>query len=360
MSRRPSRFHSESGRSRIGQLKFKKIIFLGAALAAGASGAVAAPSYRLAHEYKVGGDGGWDYLTFDPAGRRLFIARATRVQVFDTAKGKVVAEIAGTAGVHGVALAPDLGEGFTSDGKGNSVTVFDLKTLKVLATIPLPGRNPDAIVYEPASHRLLAFEGTSRDAAMIDARRRLVVATIALPGKPEFSAIDGAGAAYVNIEDKNELIVLDAAKAAIVRTVALEPCKEPTGLSIDVMSRRLFVGCRNKRMTVVDPDAGKVVATAPIGAGVDATAFDPGTGLVLSSNGEGTLTVIHEDGADAYSPAQTVVTQKGARTMALDPITHDVYLVTADMQAPPKDAPKDARPKPVSGTFRVLVLIRGD
>jgi DNA-binding beta-propeller fold protein YncE len=312
--------------------------------------------YRLVHEYKVGGEGGWDYLTFDPAGRRLFIARATRVQVFDVASGNVTAEIQGTTGVHGVALAPDLGRGYASDGKSGAATVFDLKTLETLATIVLPGRNPDAIVYEPASHRVLAFEGGSRDAAVIDARRGQVVATIALPGKPEFAAVDGKGAVFVNIEDANELLVLDAAKAAVVRTIPLAPCEEPTGLSIDVASRRLFAGCRNKLMAVVDPDAGKVVATLPIGAGVDATAFDPASRTAFSSNGEGSLTVIREDGPSAFAVAQNAATQKGARTMAVDPSTHRVYVVTADLKAPEE---KGGRPKPVDGTFRVLVLERG-
>ncbi|MGD0053732.1 MAG: YncE family protein, partial [Vulcanimicrobiaceae bacterium] len=268
-------------------------------------------------------------------------------------KGVRIGDVAGLEGVHGVALAPELGAGFVSDGKANAVAVFDLKTLKTLATIKLSGRNPDAIVYEPVTRRVFAFEGGSRDAAVIDAAKRTVVATIPLPGKPEFAAVDGKGAVYVNIEDKSLLVPIDAAKAAAGPPIALAPCEEPSGLSMDMKNRRLFAGCHNKLLAVVDPDAGKVVKTLPIGAGVDATAFDAGAGLAFSSNGDGTLTVIREDGPDAFSVAQDAVTQKGARTMAVDPVTHDVFLVTADLK--PVDA-KGGRPKPVDGTFRVLVM----
>jgi DNA-binding beta-propeller fold protein YncE len=310
-------------------------------------------AYRLARTFPIGGVGGWDYLTFDAASRRLFIARATRVQVVDVDKGTLVGEITGTNGVHGVALAADLGEGFASDGKANAVTVFDLKTLKVLATIEIPGRNPDAIIYEPATKRVLTFNGASRDATVIDAVKRAVVATTPLPGKPEFAAVDGRGGVFVNIEDTSQLIRIDAAKASAGASIALSPCEEPTGLSIDAANRRLFAGCHNKLMVVVDPDEGKVVAALPIGAGVDATAFDAGAHAAFSSNGDGTLTVIREDGPDAFSVAQNAGTQKGARTMAVDFVTHDVYLVTADLKP---GAAKSDRPKPVDGTFRVLVF----
>jgi len=313
--------------------------------------------YRLARTLKIGGAGGWDYLTFDAAGRRLFIARATRIQVVDADRGALIGEIGGTDGVHGIALAADLGEGFASDGKANAVTVFDLKTLKVLATIKIAGRNPDAIVYEPATKRVLTFNGASRDATVIDAVERSVVATIALPGKPEFAAVDGKGGVFVNIEDTSQLIAIDAAKGAAGAPIALSPCVEPSGLSIDAVNRRLFAGCHNRLMTVVDPDTRKVVATLPIGAGVDATAFDAGAHAAFSSNGDGTLTVIHEAGPDAFSVAQNAATQKGARTMALDPSTHDVYLVTADLKPAVE---KGGRPKPVDGTFRVLVLSPSD
>jgi len=316
--------------------------------------------YQLKQKFVLGGDGGWDYLTYDPVGKRLFISRGTRVMVVDPAKGTVLSEIPDTAGVHGIALAQDLGKGFTSNGRDNTVTVFDLKTLKETAKVKLEGgENPDAILYDPASKRVFTFNGRSKNATVIDADKGTVVATIPLDGKPEFAAADGKGMVYVNIEDKSELTAIDAKKATVTGSWPLTGCEEPSGLAMDQKNRRLFAGCHNKVMAVVNADTGKVLATPTIGAGVDANGFDPGTQLAFSSNGDGTLTVVHEDAPDKYTVAQNAETLRGARTMALDTNTHDVYLVTAefDEQPPAKEGDRPRRTmKP--GTFTLLVMTK--
>jgi len=316
--------------------------------------------YQLKQKFVLGGDGGWDYLTYDPVGKRLFISRGTRVMVVDPAKGTVLSEIPDTAGVHGIALAQDLGKGFTSNGRDNTVTVFDLKTLKETAKVKLEGgENPDAILYDPASKRVFTFNGRSKNATVIDADKGTVVATIPLDGKPEFAAADGKGMVYVNIEDKSELTAIDAKKATVAGSWPLTGCEEPSGLAMDQKNRRLFAGCHNKVMAVVNADTGKVLATPTIGAGVDANGFDPGTQLAFSSNGDGTLTVVHEDAPDKYTVAQNAETLRGARTMALDTNTHDVYLVTAefDEQPPAKEGDRPRRTmKP--GTFTLLVMTK--
>jgi YVTN family beta-propeller protein len=319
------------------------------------------PHYQVAHSFVLGGDGGWDALIYDPAGKRLFISRSTRVMVVDAEKGTLIAEIPGTDGVHDIALAPEFGKGFTSNGKENTVTVFDLKTLKETAKIKVTGENPDAILYDPASKRVFAFNGRSDNATVIDAASGTVAATIALDGKPEFAVADGAGHVYVNIEDKSELSTIDAKQAKVTATWSLAPCQEPSGIALDVKRHRLFSGCDDKLMAVSDAEAGKVVGTAPIGEGVDGAGFDPGTGLAFSSNGaDGSLTVVRSDGADKYSVVETVPTRKFARTMTVGP-DGTVYLVTADVHLTPAPAGATgaaARPKRdvQPGTFTLLVL----
>ncbi|MFI5362087.1 MAG: YncE family protein [Elusimicrobiota bacterium] len=338
-------------------MTLKLVLSLVAAwLLAGPLHAETAAGYKLKTQYKLGGEGGWDYLVFDASGKRLFISHATKVVVVNAADGSVAGEIPGTAGVHGIALAPDLGKGFTSNGKDNSVTVFDLKTLKVLSTIKIKGENPDCILYDPATKRVFTFNGKSHDATVIDADKGQVVSSISLDGKPEFAAADGKGGVFVNIEDKNELVAIDAAKAEVAKKWPLAPCDEPSGLTIDAKNRRLFAVCHNKLAAVVDADTGKIVATPAIGSGVDAAAYDDSAKLLFTSNGEGTMTVIHEDSADVFTVVENAKTQKGARTLALDPESHDVYLVTADMKEDP--AAKDPRQKRtvLPGTFRVLVM----
>ncbi|HLW73843.1 MAG TPA: YncE family protein [Gammaproteobacteria bacterium] len=326
--------------------------------------AASAPHYQLTHTFKLGGDGGWDYLAYDPAGKRLFISRATRVMVVDPEKGAVLAEIPNTPGVHGIALAQDLGKGFTSNGQESTVTVFDLKTLKETARIKVTGQGPDAILYDPASQRVFTFNGHSDNSTVIDATNDKVVGTIPLDGRPEFAAADGAGHVYVNIEDKSELSAIDARKMSVTATWSLAPCQEPSGLAMDAKDRRLFSGCDNKLMAVSDADQGKVIATLPIGEGVDACGFDPETQLAFSSNGhDGTLTVIHEDAPDTFSVVENAATQKFARTMALNRDDHDVYLVTADVKVTPAPAGATgaaARPKRdvLPGSFTLLVMHR--
>src|SRR5215472_8325838 len=318
--------------------------------------------YQLKQKYTIGGDGGWDYLTYDPAGKRLFISRGTRVQVVDPAKGTLIAEIPGTTGVHGIALAQELGKGFTSNGGENTVTVFDLKTLKETSKIKLPddAKNPDAILYDSATKRVFTFNGRSKNATVIDATKDAVVSSIPLDGKPEFAAADGKGMVYVNIEDKSELTSIDAKKAAVVATWPLTGCEEPSGLAMDQKDRVLFSGCGNKVMAVTNAESGKQITTVPIGAGVDANGFDPETGLAFSSNGDGTLTVVQKDSAGKFSVLQNATTQRRARTMALDTNNHDVYLVTAEFEdaPPPAEGQPRQRPAMKPGTFTLLVMGR--
>lgn len=291
--------------------------------------------YKVAKTWKLGGDGGWDYLTVDSDGHRLFIARATRVMVIDTDSGKQVGEIPDTPRVHGVALVPDLGRGFASNGGEDTVSVFDLKTLALQKKIKV-GNGPDAIVYDPFSKRVFTFNGKGHDTTAVDASKAEVVGKVDLGGKPEFAATDAKGTMWVNIEDTSELVAFDPVKLAVKSRWKLADCEEPTGLSLDRKNRRLFAGCGNKKMAIVDADSGKVVASPAIGDGCDATAFDVDLGLALASAGDGTITVIHEDSADKFSVIQTVNTQKGARTMALDPKTHQIFTVTANVGPRPE------------------------
>ena len=319
--------------------------------------AFAPVKYEVKQKYVLGGDGGWDYLTFDPAGKRLFISRGTHVMVVDPSKGSVIGDIPNTTGVHGIALAQDLGKGFTSNGRENTVTVFDLKTLKETTKIKIDGENPDAILYDPATHRVFTFNGRSKNSTVIDATKDTVVATIPLDGKPEFGASDGKGKVFVNIEDKSELSAIDAKNAKVLNTWPLAPCEEPSGLAIDQKHHRLFSGCHNKMMAVTDADTGKVIATPAIGEGVDANAFDPEQELAFSSNGDGTLTVVHEDSPDKFSVVDNATTEKFARTMALDTTNHDVYEVTAQIEeAPPAKEGERPRRSMKPGTFTLLVV----
>ena len=315
------------------------------ALAAVAAGA----DYKVAQTWKLGGDGGWDYLTADSDGHRLFIARATRVMVIDTESGKQVGEIPDTAGVHGVALDSEIGRGFTSNGREDTVSVFDLKSLAVEKKIKV-GSGPDAILYDPFSKRVFTFNGKGHDTTAVDASKGEVVGKIELGGKPEFAATDEKGTVFVNIEDTSELVAFDPQKLTVKSRWKLADCEEPTGLAIDRKNRRLFAGCGgNKKMAVVDADSGKIVATLAIGDGCDATGFDADRGLAFASAGDGTITVIKEDGGDKFSVAQTVTTQKSARTMTLDAKTHRLFTVAAIV------GPRPER-KVEPGSFVVLVV----
>ena len=319
-----------------------------ASFAAVATTLAAATGYHILSEIPVGGEGGWDYLTVDSAARRLYVSHATHVAVVDLDANKVVGDIPDTPGVHGIAIAPELNRGFISNGRGNNVTIFDLKTLKATGTIPT-GENPDSIRYDASSGRVFAFNGRSKSATAIDAKGGKVAATIPLPGKPEFSVADGKGHVYVNIEDTNEIVEIDAAKGAVNKKYSLSPCDGPSGLAIDTKNRRLFSVCSNRLMAVSDPDAGKVVATPPIGAGSDGAAFDPGTGYAFSSNGDGTLTIVQQTGGK-YDVLENIATERGARTIAVDEKTHKVYLPTAT------PAPSGGRGAYLPNSFRVLVV----
>ncbi len=334
------------------------------AAAAGSAHAGGAPSGgdSIERQYTLGGPGGWDYLTIDSPANRLFISRADRVLVVDTRDGSLIATIADTQGVHGIALAPELGKGYTSNGRADTVTVFDLKTLAATGTIQVNGHNPDAILYDKASGHLYTFNGRSQDISVIDPSRGAVLATIPAGGKPEFAATDGAGRVFFNIEDTAQLSAIDSSTSRRIATWPLPHCEEPTGLALDRAHRRLFSVCANGMLVVTDASSGRHVAELPIGKGPDAAAYDAATGLVFSSNGkDGTVTVIHEDDPDHYSVVATAVTQKSARTMALDPATHEIYLVAAEFGTPPPPSAEDAHPRaPVQdGSFRVLVLGRG-
>ena len=321
------------------------------------SGMAADAGYHLIKTYKLGGDGGWDYLTLDRSSNRLYISRSTHVIVINPDSGEPVGDIPDTPGVHGIALASELGRGFVSNGREGTVSVFDLASLKVLSKIKV-GENPDAILYDPASKRVFTFNGRSHDATAIDAAKGTVVGTIKLDGKPEFSVSDEKGEIFVNLEDKSELLALDPAKLEIKARWPLAPCEEPTGLAIDREHRRLFSGCGNKLMAIVDADSGKVISTLPIGEGVDATAFDPETGLAFASCGEGVLAVVHEDSAHKFSVTKNVPTQRGARTMALDPAKHRVFLVTAMFGPPPAPTAEQPHPRPaiLPDSFVLLVV----
>jgi|SRR5580658_924536 YVTN family beta-propeller protein len=295
--------------------------------------AAAGEDYRVVKTWKLGGDGGWDYLTADSSGRRLFIARATRVMVIDTDSGKQVGEIPDTSGVHGIALDYEIGRGFTSNGREDTVSVFDLKSLAVEKKIKV-GSGPDAILYDPFSKRVFTFNGKGQDrsATAIDASKGEVVGKVELGGRPEFAATDEKGTVFVNIEDTSELVAFDPQKLTVKSRWKLADCEEPTGLAIDRKNRRLFAGCGgNKKMVIVDAESGKVVASSAIGEGCDATAFDADRSLAFASAGDGTITVIREDGGDKFSVAQTVTTQKGARTMAVDTKGHQLFTVTANV-----------------------------
>jgi YVTN family beta-propeller protein len=319
--------------------------------------AASAPGYHLVKTYNLGGEGGWDYLTLDDVTRRLYISRATHVIVFDVDAGKVVGDIADTPGVHGIALAPDLGRGFTSNGREGTVSVFDPKTLKTLNKIKV-GENPDAILYHPATKRVFTFNGRSKDVTAIDAEKGSVVGTIKLNGKPEFAVEDGRGTLFVNDEDNSQIVALDPDKLSVKSHWPLAPCQAPSGLAIDRKTHRLFAGCDNKLMAIVDSDTGKVVSTLPIGGGVDASTFDYVTKLAFASCGEGVLTVIREESPDKFSVAENAKTEERARTMALDPKTHNIFLVTAKFGTAPAPTADQPHPRPpvLPDSFVLLVM----
>ena len=312
--------------------------------------------YRLLKKIKIGGEGGWDYIFDDSKAHRLYVSHATKVVVIDTDKDTIIGEITNTNGVHGIAVAEDLARGFTSNGRDNSVTIFDLKTLKTLNTVKV-GKNPDAIIYDAAAKRIFTFNGGSSDTTAIDAESGKVAGTIALGGKPEFAVSDGKSTIFVNIEDKSEVVAFDSKKLEVKNRWSIAPGEEPSGLAFDRQTRRLFAVCANEKMIVLNADTGKIVAELPTGKGTDASAFDPKTGFAFASNGAGTLTVVREDKGDKFSVVENVQTQRGARTMTLDAKTAKIYLPTAEFgetPAPTKERP-NPRPSIVPDSFVILV-----
>ena len=315
--------------------------------------------YHLAKKVTLGGEGGWDYLFVDSKARRVYISRSTHVMVVDADSAALVGDIPNTNGVHGIAIVDDLDKGFISDGRDNNVTIFDTRDLKVVGTVPV-GKNPDAIIYDPASKRVFAFNGSSKDATAIDAKAGTVAGTIPLGGKPEFAVSDEKGHVFVNIEDTSEIVKLDSNKLIVESRWKIAPGEEPSGLAMDRKHRRLFSVCSNKMMAIVNADTGQVITTVPTGAGTDASGFDSETGYAFASNGEGTLTVVHEDSPDKFTLLENVPTQARARTMSLDARTHRVYLVTAEFGPAPAASAQQPRPRPpmIAGSFMLLIMSR--
>jgi YVTN family beta-propeller protein len=286
-------------------------------------------AYTILKKIPLTGTGSWDYLIVDADARRLYVSHGTQVEVLDVDSETIVGKIADTPGVHGVAIAPELGRGFVSDGQASTVTIFDLKTLKPLGEVPA-GKKPDAIIYDPVTSRVFAFNGGSNSVTVIDAKDGKVAGTVDLGGGPEFAVADGTGYVFNNLEDESLVLKINSRTLKVESRWPTAPCQAPSSMAMDPVNRRLFLGCRSRVMAVMNADSGKVIATLPIGDHVDATAFDPETRLIFNSNGDGTITVIHQDDPEKYSVVETVKTVPRARTMALDRKTHQLFLSTAE------------------------------
>jgi YVTN family beta-propeller protein len=326
-------FHSDKSEA---SLKKWQILCACVLVTVGAS--YAAAGYHLLRTIPVGGTGGWDYLTVDESRQRLFVSHETQVEVIDLTSKSVNGKITNTPGVHGIALAEDAGRGFISNGQASTVTVFDLKTLAAISQVPT-GKKPDAIVYDPATHRVFAMNGGSDSSTVIDAASGKVAGTIALGGGPEFATADGSGNVFVNLEDHSEVLRIDARGLKVTNRWPLAPCERPSSMAIDRANHRLFIGCRSKVMAVVNSDTGTVILTLPIGDHVDATAFDAATDLIFNSTGEGTIDVFHQDSPDKYRAVQRIPTHAGSKTMALNSKTHELLV-----------------PSNASGTFQILLF----
>jgi DNA-binding beta-propeller fold protein YncE len=315
--------------------------------------------YGVSTIWQLGGTGGWDYLALEPGSGRLFVSRGDRVDVVGPSTGRRIGTVPNTAGVHGIAFAPELKRGYTSNGRSNSVTAFDSDSLRVIQEAPVAGKKPDAILYEVQSQHVLTANGASNDINALDPTSLQVVGTVALPGPPEFMVSDDTGTVYVNIEtDSGKLVALDARSLKIKATWSLPGCANPTGLAIDTAHRRLFSVCENGVMVVTDSGTGKQVARVAIGAGPDAAAFDADLGFVFSSNGaDGTLTVIHQLTSDTYQVIATVQTQQGARTMVLDPASHRIYLPSARFGAAPAPTADQPHPRPSITPDSFVILV---
>lgn len=321
-----------------------------------ASLALAAEGFKVINKIKIGGTGGWDYVAVDPDANRVYASHGTLVEVVDLKSGKAVGQITQLHGVHGIAVAPEFGKGFITNGQSNSVTIFDLKTLAKVGE-PQTGQNPDSVCFEPKTKRIFTFNGRSSDSTAIDPKTNEVIKSLPLTGKPEECAADGTGKLYVNLEDSNEIIEIDAAKPAVLRHASLAPCESPSGLAIDIKNKKLFSACSNKVMAVTDIPSLKVIATPAIGSGPDGAGFDPGLGLAFSSNGgDGTLSIVKEVNGK-YQTVDTVTTERGARTMTVDSKNHRVYLLAAEFgPAPAAEPGKRVRPPILPDSFHILVV----
>jgi DNA-binding beta-propeller fold protein YncE len=312
------------------------------------SSAQSPANFELYKKISIPGNGGYDYMTIDTTNKRLYVSHGTSVTVIDLKTEQIIGSIDQMTGVHGIAIAPEFNKGFISDGKGNAVVVFDLLSFKVIKTIPISSKDPDAIMYDAFSKQVFTFDGDSQDATVIDADKMVQAKTIPLGGTPEFAVSGGAGKIYNNLEDKSRLNVIDSKAGTVLTSFPLDPCGGPTGLAIDLKHQRLYTVCRkNKGMTVVEIPSGKVIATVPIGAGVDAVSYDPATGLIICSNGDGTATIVHQESPDNYAVVQTLNTQWKAKTHAYDPTTKTIYFSAFDMQSDNKTRVPDS--------FKVLV-----
>ena len=314
-----------------------------------------ASSYRITHTFPVGGDGSWDYIVPDPPNHRLFIGRQSRVMVVDEERGTLLGEVTGIRGAHGTAIAAATGHGFATSGDDGSVVMFDLKTLKTLGRIPA-AEDADAIIYDDASKRVFTFNGDAHSSTVIDPKPGTLITNIPLGGKPEYGVSAGDGKVYANLTDTSEVVEIDAKAATVSRRWPTAPCKQPVAMAIDTGHHRLFSGCRSGVMAVSDYQTGKVVATVPIGSGVDGTAFDPASGDAFASNADGTLTVIHQDGPDQYHVAQTVQTAPASRNMGLDPTNHRVFIVSAKFG--PAPASGRGRGPVLPDSFALMVIER--
>ncbi|HVT86886.1 MAG TPA: hypothetical protein VHD35_16905 [Chitinophagaceae bacterium] len=332
----------------------KKSIFLMALLAAFAIQSYSQKEFHIIKTFHIASSGGWDYIAVGPGNNRLYVSHGTQVNILDATTGDSIGVIENTTGVHGIAFDKEHGKGFTSNGRINTVTVFDLKANQVITQIPA-GQNPDAIMYEPFSKTIITCNGRGKNLTIIDPVNYKAVDSIPVDGKPETAVSNGTGKVYVNIEDKSEIQEIDMKTRKVTNTWSIKPAEEPSGLAIDTKTNRLFAGCGNKLMAVVDATNGKLIQTLPIGDGCDGAAFDPGTKNAFTSNGEGILTIYHETSPDKYDLVANAPTKRGARTIAVDPMTHLIYLPTAEFEAADPNQPRQ-RPRMISGTFQVLVV----
>jgi DNA-binding beta-propeller fold protein YncE len=319
----------------------------------------APPTYRVLATYSLGGDGGWDYVVPDPASHRVYIGRSNRVMVVDERDGKLLGEVTGIKGAHGTAIAPKTGHGFATSGNDSSVVMFDLKTLKTLGRIPA-AEDADAVIFDPVSNRVFTFNGDAHNSTVIEPRKGKLITNIPLGGKPEYGVSAGDGKVYANLTDISEVVEIDARKLTVTKRWSTAPCKNPVSMAIDVKNHRLFSGCRSGVMAVSDYKTAKIVATLPIGTGVDGAGFDPLARNAFASNADGTLTVIHQDDRDSYHVAESVQTSAGSRNMGLDPVSHRIYLAAAKFGPRPDSSASNPRRRPpmIPGSFGVIVVER--